>query len=331
MIRRALIEDGEKILKFINNKWKKDHYFIKNKNFFYYFYTSLKNDYLNFYISEDSSKSINGILGFIDYSFDKKDISNIAIALWKVSVTDDPSLGIKLFQYLRSDLKISNLLCLGINKDIHIICKYLGFHVNKLKKYLMINNIKENYKILDCEQFKNDKFKPAYLDKVKFSNCVKLTSKMYNDIVLKKELNFKSFEYFNHRYFQHPVYKYDIHTLELDKQKKALFVTRKISHNTSNIVRVVDFMGSEDCISNSYFFFQELLKNNNAEYIEFIHYGLNKRLLKNAGFIKLNEKKLIMPIYFQPFINENIDIYFFSSKNQKLKLFMGDGDQDRPN
>ena len=80
------------------------------------------------------------------------------------------------------------------------------------------------------------------------------------------------------------------------------------------------------------------MENNNAnfkqygaEYIEFIHYGLNKRLLKNAGFIKLNEKKLIMPIYFQPFINENIDIYFFSSKNQKLKLFMGDGDQDRPN
>ena len=46
--------------------------------------------------------------------------------------------------------------------------------------------------------------------------------KKYNDIVLKKELNFKSFEYFNHRYF-HTVYKYDIHTLELNKQKKALF------------------------------------------------------------------------------------------------------------
>ena len=81
---RALIR-MEKNCKFIN-KWKKDHYFIKNN--FFIILTS-KNDYLNFYISEDNSKSINGILGFIDYSFDKKDINNIAIALWKVSVTDD--------------------------------------------------------------------------------------------------------------------------------------------------------------------------------------------------------------------------------------------------
>ena len=37
------------------------------------------------------------VFRFIDYSFDKKDINNIAIALWKVSVTDDPSLGLSYF------------------------------------------------------------------------------------------------------------------------------------------------------------------------------------------------------------------------------------------
>ena len=42
---------------------------------------------------------------------------------------------------------------------------------------------------------------------------------MYNDIVLKKELNFKSFEYFNHRYFQ-TQFTNTIFLLELNKQRK---------------------------------------------------------------------------------------------------------------
>jgi hypothetical protein len=39
----------------------------------------------------------------------------------------------------------------------------------------------------------------------------------------------------------------------------------------------------------------------------------------------------IIPNYFEPFVAENIDIYFFSNTNEKVYIFKGDGDQDRPN
>ena len=331
MIRRALIDDGDRILSFINSEWKKNHYFCLNSDFFNYFYSFKSSDYLNFYISEDDNKFINGILGFIDYSNAKEKISNIAIAMWKVKKTNDPTLGIKLFEFLRSDLRISNLFCLGIDKKTHIIYEYLGFKVDKLSRYIMINQRKKKFKILNNLQIHKEQPQLKVQNQLKYSDGKDISEEFYQEAAKINEINYKSYEFFKHRYLQHPVYNYNIYKLELSAKEKAILVTRNISYNKSNMIRIVDFIGEEICINKSQFFFHELLQENNAEYVEFVHFGLSTLSLAEAGFQKLNEEKLTMPHYFQPFINENLDIHFFSSKTQKLKLFLGDGDQDRPN
>ena len=49
---------------------------------------------------------------------------------------------------------------------------------------------------------------------------------------------------------------------------------------------------------------------------------------------RINQKldNLIIPNYFNPYLQKNIEIYFFvdSKKIDKVRLFKGDGDQDRP-
>ena len=53
-----------------------------------------------------------------------------------------------------------------------------------------------------------------------------------------------------------------------------------------------------------------------------------------AGFKLLEDlTEVIIPNYFEPVINENIDILFAYKKKENIKfnIYKGDGDQDRPN
>lgn len=50
-----------------------------------------------------------------------------------------------------------------------------------------------------------------------------------------------------------------------------------------------------------------------------------------SGFnLRSLEDENIIPTYFEPFVQKNIDIWFQSSE-KGLCIFKADGDQDRPN
>ena len=78
-----------------------------------------------------------------------------------------------------------------------------------------------------------------------------------------------------------------------------------------------------------------ILNKKNAEYVDLLNFGLDENHLLNAGFLKLNFKsKIIVPNYFEPFMQQNKLInYAYLLKNNKKKFFIykADGDQERPN
>ena len=82
-------------------------------------------------------------------------------------------------------------------------------------------------------------------------------------------------------------------------------------------------------------FFLEILQKYEAEYLDFYSYGIPLNILKKAGLInKKKYNKLIIPDYFEPFVNKNIGItigYKRYNTNGKIRIFKADGDQDRPN
>ena len=134
------------------------------------------------------------------------------------------------------------------------------------------------------------------------------------------------------RYINHPYYKYEIYKIE---QKKiiAILVTREIIHRKSKMIKIVDFIGEAKNFSKIGNFFEFILSNKNAEYLDFYSFGINNRYIEDAGLINNSNHKNIIPNHFEPFELKNVDIYC-GFKNQisdkKIKIFRGDGDGDRP-
>ena len=73
----------------------------------------------------------------------------------------------------------------------------------------------------------------------------------------------------------------------------------------------------------------DLMKRHNAEYIYFYETGLNDELLTQAGFINVDTTSNIIPHYFTPYVAKNIEIHYFTT-DEKVVLFYGDGDLDKP-
>ena len=59
--------------------------------------------------------------------------------------------------------------------------------------------------------------------------------------------------------------------------------------------------------------------------------GIDQKLFEKSGFnLNLKDDNFIVPTYFEPFVEKNIDIYFEKS-HKDLIIFKGDSDGDRPN
>ena len=97
---------------------------------------------------------------------------------------------------------------------------------------------------------------------------------------------------------------------------------------------MVDFIGENiDLVYISDYFHDKIVKYN-YEYITFLEYGLPSEIMEKTKFKLLNHKtgRIIIPIYFYPFVKKNIEINFFADNIDKdYFIFKADGDQDRPN
>ena len=145
-----------------------------------------------------------------------------------------------------------------------------------------------------------------------------------------KNYNFyKSPEYFNKRYFKHPYYKY--HILVKSKNTNSILVYRIVKENGENCIRIIDFLGDEKGFNELANYLVEKMFQEKHEYIDIYEIGLEDSTLKNMGFIERTEDDInIIPNYFEPFVQKNIEIYYMSNCKDKFRMFKGDGDQDRP-
>ena len=99
-------------------------------------------------------------------------------------------------------------------------------------------------------------------------------------------------------------------------------------------MRIVDFIGANESFALLSDFILAMLKEYDAEYIDLYSHGVQIEILKQAGFINREKVEgLVIPNYFEPFEQKNIDIKFAYKTDQSLppvRLFKADGDQDRP-
>jgi hypothetical protein len=340
IIKIAEKSDIDDIQYFINSDWKENHILARDKSFFKYEY--LFNDKINFIIAK-SENEIQGILGFIPSKIDTKNKinyiennSDFCATLWKVKKNNiNPSTGLKLLQYLR-DLNGSRVLfCVGINKKTLGIYRYLGIYTGLLNHFVMINNKIKRFEIASVSN-SND-FTNKHVLNNKFSVKIinsEIELSEYNFEKFKDRIPFKNKSYFTKRYFEHPIYQYKIYGVYFLNKLEAIFVTRIQQHNERKVIRIIDFYGNQKNIKIFSNFLLDLIVEKNYEYADFYCFGIDNSILESAGFklVNQNSNDLIIPNYFNPFLQQNIPIRFFldSKEIDRALLFKGDGDQDRP-
>lgn len=331
-IRFAGEDDIEAIMKFIEKEWNENHIFAKSRD--YLCYEHKFDEKVNYIlaIEKDTSK-IEGILGFIEasYSEENKDIWGV---MWKVRNHNIPFLGIELMKRLMAETKCRAEIGVGANPktSIPILKMMLGFHVGKMKHSYRLNEHIEDYKIAVIKNKVICPIKPLIkqYSLKKFSNIDELT-KYYDLEINKDKIPFKDKWYIKRRYFEHPVYDYLVWGVQDEFQTtRAILIGREISLNDRKIFRIIDYIGDYSMLSGLYVEFGEMLYKQDYEYIDFYYYGIDDKHLSNAGFVLREESDSnIIPNYFEPFVQENVDIWVNSSVSN-VTICKGDGDQDRP-
>jgi hypothetical protein len=328
----ARIDEIKKIMNFIHHEWRANHILSLNKKLFLFQHKNKKK--LNFIISKNSSKKITGIIGFIKASKSKK--ADVWTTMWKSSKNSkDPMLGILLLNYLKKQ-GYRTIISSGIQFDTKKIYDYLGYSTGKMDHFFFPNiNIKNPViatypkNIMLKKKFKKNK--NYFIDKIDSE----ILRKKFPFKVYKSKIPFKDWEYFNDRYFLHPFFNYKMYGIFFKKKLVSILIFRETNINSSKVLRIIDFYGEEKTFKYLGEFFFNFLKEKNYEYIDLVCFGLQHKLIYSSGFIKIPQKskKIIVPNYFNPLIRKNIALYFFVDKKKlhNVKIFKGDGDQDRPN
>lgn len=326
MIRFAVKSDIEAIMDFINKTWwRKGILLGSNRDFFEY--EHLLEEGVTYVISENDRGKINAILGYIPYGKKYRDIMTV---MWMAEHTESPALGLKLFLFLKDNADVRILASPGSKKETKGWYTYLGYDFGKMVQWYRLNK-REKYQIAKIQDSVIPKVDIKLVEFVKLESWKELENLFdFENYYAGNPKPLKESWYIKKRYFDHPIYKYEIFGIKVDTKIKTIFVFRQIAANGSFVLKWVDCIGDWEQIGVAMPMMDYLLDEYGAEYTYCYETGLPDHLFLEAGWKKTEQSGNIIPNYFEPFVQENIDVYYFTTEPE-IVLFSGDGDQDRPN
>lgn len=324
-IRLAKREDMPRVMEFIKEYWGSKHILANKPEFIEYQHID-RNNMFTYVIAEENGE-IYGVEGYIPMN--GMCTPDIAGALWKVI----PSNYFMLGKTIRDSLmKLTNCRCMcspGINMNTsgRVLGMY-GQYVEKMEHYYRIRNLDEYHiAVIKEKKFSSGYKNGIYLEYVKdFQDMFKYLTEEY----LATKIPYKDKEYIKHRYFDHPVYRYDIYAI-VKKERRSFVVIREVEANNSKAAKIIDYIGEDEDLIGLEGEWDRIMEEQAYEYIDFYCYGILDDIMCQSGFIKRESNDVnIIPNYFEPFEARNVDVYFVSNVLDKLHLYRGDGDQDRP-
>lgn len=326
-IRYANKGDIADIMRFIDENWKQGHILSNNRELFEWQYVTKEK--VNMIIGINPSKEIDAILGFIPYSND--DEKDFSLALWKAKYGTS-FLGVKLLMYLLKEEPHRHVFCNGINVKTSVgIYHRLNIKTDQLSQWYRLRNISD-YKIAEIKDRNIPSIQKDFGYTLKKVFDIEMLENLSSPRLFKKESSpYKSRKYISHRYFTHPIYKYDVYVITKDEQlADAAIVVRIQECNNSRVMRVIDVLGDYGELAYITDELDYLAKKYDAEYMDIYEYGIDKKLMSEAGWIEVGTNENVIPNYFAPYFPCNITINI-STSDENIVLFKGDGDQDRPN
>jgi hypothetical protein len=322
---------------FIKNQLSDEHIFSYDKKLF-----NWQHKDRDFYhcMAAFKNSALIGVQGVIPQcQFDSNLPRNqIFLALWQVDKHEGIGIGLKLYECILNEYRPEFIGSTGLKDNMIPFHKWKGFTIGKLDHHVILSPYIVDFKvaIISCNAKKyinttkntlNQKF---FFKRIKEEDLVNLnTSSIYLH-----QTPLKSDCYLINRYFKHPTYNYILYALLENNKIMSICIIRPVIIDGSTVLRFVDYVGENLYLIELYGYLLQLLKEYNAEYIDFYSYGIPLNVLKSAGFINRNKiDGLVIPNYFEPFERKNIELnyaYRYLNRGAPIRMFKGDGDQDRP-
>ena len=324
MIRFATMNDIPNIMKFIDKYWRKNH--IMSRDMVLFEFQHKWDKEISFVISETDRK-ITGLLGYIPYATSDRDVT---LAIWKTNKTTDTMQGINILSFLRKNGDVHTISAPGINPKTISIYKFLGMNTGMMQHWYRLRPVSE-YKIAKVINYNIPKCKIStsivITEIPNYNNAIEVFG--LNDCLVRNKQLYKSEAFIKRRYFSHPSFEYLKYGL-IDSDKKLFIVMRIQKYNESAILRIIDCLGDHELLPYFTSKIDDLMSKYNCEYADCYETGVSYDTFIEGGWQEVTPSGNIMPDYFAPFEQRNINIYYMS-EIPGVSLFKGDGDMDRPN
>ncbi|CAO3363700.1 hypothetical protein [Azospirillum palustre] len=345
VIRIATTEDIPDIMRFWDEHWVPGHVMSRDRGLVSWQHvqssTGLSQDgqpgRVNFVLAERQSNDLTGFLGFVPMSrFDPailpaEDV--IFLAGWRMRADAPPGLGAALLARLRASLRPPAIITLGLNERVRALYERFGFRTDTLRHHVLPNPDIETLRLADIPGRSHWPASTggAVLRRLDRNALMALPPDLWQeDEVLPK----KTPGWLAARYLDHPHYQYALFLLVGATGPKGILVLRRCMADGASALRLVDCVGSADMLCTAGTALIALLRANDAEYMDLFAEGMDATALAAAGFHAVAHLSgAVVPNHFEPFVRENRPIRFASltPPGRRLRLFKGDGDQDRPN
>lgn len=328
----------DKLQTFIEKHWKTSHALVRSTELLDFQHLDKHNNRYNFVVASNKiTKDYDALLGFIPSSqYDKnlEENGDYWGAIWKVrtdvSNEEKSFIGIEVFDYLLNKIGLKSIAAIGISSIAKKIYAIKDWQIGFLHHYYIINDRLDKFFIAKNVNKINRSCEVSE-SVISTSYSVKWLDSDLNGIKIESKYRpYKTVDYFLNRYSKHPFYKYRFLGVYENNKLISIWATRTIFIEVSKVIRVVDVLGELKGNINQQL--MQLIYDEEAEYIDFLNYGVDKLVFKQMGFNELSfDEDLIIPNYFEPFEQKNIKIELAYKADFNYVVFKGDSDQDRPN
>lgn len=328
-IRSAELSDEEQLIAFIKEHWYiRDHVFTRERAVFRDCH--VENQTLHFLlgVGEETGK-IYGIYGY--WYFNHEETPDISVAMMQALKEGGLGLGAQMIQEVQNKTGCRSLSSSGIVPKTIPIYQFMGYQTGKLAHYYRLNDL-DTYTVAKVEHKEILPVQSAGARFEKIAHAEELDG-LFQFESYRHITPYKDHAFVTRKYYDNVGYKYHLYAvLETDESCRALFVGREIVCNGSTVFKIVDYIGCDEALAGCSKAFQQLITDNGYEFIDFYEYGIADELMEQAGFSLVSEKGgVIIPHYFEPFEQRNIDIFFFTTNEKNYHSYRTDGGQERPN
>lgn len=329
-IRFATEKDAEGIRSFLRENWKGSRVLIDSRRLFDFQYMHCGRCCFVIAI-DDETGVIYGIKGYIPLNDDEQ--PDIAAALAMVLQGIRPMLGMEIEGFLEKETHSRWVCSVGINPNTSVRVYRL------FKNRYLVDTLRHYYRLGDVAEYRiasiANRLIPAVGEGhglIEFRDIGEL-SRAFDIDRFRGQKPYKSLRYIDERFFKHPLYRYRVlGIMGQAGEAHAVIIGRIAEANGARAFRIVDYLGDRSAIAHCGRALDGFMTENGCELTDFYCYGMPHEAMTQGGFLlKQPDDENIIPNYYEPFVQKNVDIYFFATGSENALICKADGDQDRPN